>query len=181
MSIGEILLLGVALSMDALAVSAVSGMTQPNMRLGQALLLAAAFGAFQGLMPLLGYYAGNRLAVAACLWAPWLGCGLLVAVGGKMLLDGLHGQTQGLVCLTLRLVLLQAVATSIDALAVGLGLAAAGRCPNIWQTAGLIAACTFSLSLAGVALGARLGLRLADKAGVLGGLILIGIGLKMLG
>ncbi len=59
--------------MDALAVSAVSGMTQQP-RLRQALLLAAAFGGFQGLMPLLGYYAGNWLAVAACLWAPWAGC-----------------------------------------------------------------------------------------------------------
>ena len=156
--------------MDALAVSAVSGMTQQP-RLRQALLLAAAFGGFQGLMPLLGYYAGNWLAVAACLWAPWLGCGLLVAVGGKMLLDSLHGQTQAIIQLTLRLVLLQAVATSIDAL---------GRCPNIWQAAGLIATCTFGLSLFGVALGRRLGARLAGKAGVLGGLILIGIGLKML-
>ncbi len=157
--------------MDALAVSAVSGMTQQP-RLRQALLLAAAFGGFQGLMPLLGYYAGNWLAVAACLWAPWLGCGLL--------LDSLHGQAQAIIQLTLRLVLLQAVATSIDALAVGLGLAAVGRCPNIWQAAGLIASCTFGLSLFGVALGRRLGARLAGKAGVLGGLILIGIGLKML-
>ena len=165
--------------MDALAVSAVSGMTQQP-RLRQALLLAAAFGGFQGLMPLLGYYAGNWLAVAACLWTPWLGCGLLVAVGGKMLLDSLHCQTQAIIQLTLRLVLLQAVATSIDALAVGLGLAAVGRCPNIWQAAGLIATCTFGLSLFGVALGRRLGARLAGKAGVLGGLILIGIGLKML-
>ena len=125
--------------MDALAVSAVSGMTQQP-RLRQALLLAAAFGGFQGLMPLLGYYAGNWLAVAACLWAPWLGCGLLVAVGGKMLLDSLHGQAQAIIQLTLRLVLLQAVATSIDALAVGLGLAAVGGfrpplgCTPGWQS-----------------------------------------------
>lgn len=181
MALGEILLLGAALSMDAFAVAVVSGMTS---RLGcrRALALALAFGLFQGLMPLAGYFMGSAFASAAGRFAPWLSFGLLAFVGGKMLLDSLRGisAAQALLCLTLRLLLLQATATSIDALAVGFGLAASGRCPNIWQTAGLIAACTFSLSLLGVALGKRLGRRLADKAGVLGGLILIGIGLKML-
>lgn len=181
LSVGEILLLGAALSMDAFAVAVVSGITAQT-RVRQALLLACAFGCFQGLMPLLGYFTGSAFAVTAGSFAPWLSFGLLAMVGGKMLLDSLQGNSaaQAILCLTLHLVLLQAVATSIDALAVGVALAADPRRPNIWQAAGLIAACTFSLSLLGVGLGRRLGRNLADKAGVLGGLILIGIGIKML-
>ena len=163
--------------MDALAVSAVSGMTQQP-RLRQALLFAAAFGGFQGLMPLLGYYAGNWLAVAACLWAPWLGCGLLVAVGGKMLLDSLHGQAQAIIQLTLRLVLLQAVATSIDALAVGVTFAFLEVA--IVPAASVIGVTTFCLSLAGVAVGNFFGARYKRRAELSGGVILILLGGKIL-
>lgn len=193
MQLGEVILLGIALSMDAFAVSAVSAMTVKNIRQKEMLLLAAAFGVFQGLMPLGGYLAGHVCVGAAGYWsgqlANLLACALLCLVGGKMLTDSLLHPTEAIVCLTPQLVLLQAVATSIDALAVGVGLAAAGLNQpsavglNIWQAAAIIAACTFGLCLLAVQLGRFCGARLArhaGKAGMAGGLILIGIGLKML-
>lgn len=179
MSIGEILLIGVALSMDAFAVSAVSGMSIRNIRRAEVLLLACSFGGFQGLMPLLGFYTGNLCGVFMNIWAPYIACALLAIVGGKMIYDSLHDNAEALSAITLKLVLIQAVATSIDALAVGVSLAAAGNV-NIWQAAGLIAATTFCLTTIAVKFGQRLGRALAEKAGVVGGLILIIIGLKML-
>lgn len=179
MNIGEILLIGIALSMDAFAVSAVSGMSIKHIRPKEVLLLAVSFGGFQGLMPLLGFYAGNLFGVFISLWAPYIACALLTAVGGKMIYDSLNDNAEALAAITLRLVLLQAIATSIDALAVGISFAAAGSI-NIWQAAGLIAATTFVLTIIAVKFGQKLGLMLAEKAGILGGVILIIIGLKML-
>lgn len=179
MSITEILLIGVALSMDAFAVSAVSGMSIKNIRRRDILLLACAFGGFQGLMPLLGFYTGNLFAVFMSTWAPYIACALLAIIGGKMVYDSIGGNAEALSAITFKLVLLQAVATSIDALAVGVSMAAAGNV-NIWQAAGLIAATTFCLTIAAVKFGQRLGVVLAEKAGILGGVILIIIGLKML-
>lgn len=178
-SIWEILLIGAALSMDAVAVSAVSGMSLPRLRRREALLLAAAFGGFQGLMPLLGYFAGAAAAPQMQSWADRLAFLLLACVGGKMLLESLQGGAEALAVITPRLVLLQAVATSIDALAVGVSFAALGSV-NIWQAALIIAACTFILSWLAVRLGRWCGSLLADKAGAAGGLVLIAIGLKML-
>lgn len=185
MNFGEIILLGAALSMDAFAVSAASAMTIQKIRPGETLLLAGAFGFFQGLMPLLGYClcAGCPLGD----WTNWLACALLCLVGGKMLLDSLLHPAEAIICLTPQLILLQAVATSIDALAVGVGLSAAGlgSTPgslNIWQSAAVIAACTFFLCLLAVQLGRFCSARLAGKAGlsgILGGIILIAIGLKI--
>lgn len=185
MQLGESILLGVALAMDAFAVSAASAMTLKKIRPADLLLLAGAFGFFQGIMPLIGYFAGSACAVFTIHLASPLACLLLCLVGGKMLADSLLHPAEAIICLTPRLVLLQAVATSIDALAVGVSLAAAGvnLAPtaglNIWQAAGVIAACTFILCLLAGSVGRLLAARSA-KPGVIGGLILIGIGLKML-
>lgn len=179
MSITEILLIGVALSMDAFAVSAVSGMSIKNISARDILLLAVAFGGFQGLMPLTGFYAGSLFAAFMNTWAPYIACVLLSVVGGKMIYDTIKGEADALSSITVKLVLIQAVATSIDALAVGVGMAAAGNV-NIWQAAGLIAATTFCLTIAAVKIGQILGAALAEKAGFLGGVILIIIGIKML-
>lgn len=179
MGFGEYLLLGAALSMDAFAVSAVSGMSIKNISRGDKLLLATAFGGFQGLMPLLGYFAGSLFAAFMSRFAPYIACLLLVGVGGKMIYDALRGEAEPLAAITPPLVLVQAVATSIDAMAVGVSLAAAGQV-NIWQAAAVIAATTFCLTLIAVELGRRAGALLAEKAGVLGGVILLIIGLKML-
>lgn len=179
MSITEILLIGIALSMDAFAVSAVSGMSIKNITHREILLLAVAFGGFQGIMPLTGYYTGNVFAVFMNTWASYIACALLVLVGGKMIWDTVREDAEALSAITLKLVLIQAVATSIDALAVGVGMAAAGNV-NIWQAAALIAATTFCLTIIAVKVGQCLGAALAEKAGLLGGVILIVIGIKML-
>lgn len=180
MNLGEIILLGAALSMDAFAVSAASAMSVKNIRPSETLLLAGAFGFFQGLMPLAGYFICTLPSASYALggWTNWLACALLALVGGKMLLDSLLHPAEAIVCLTPRLVLLQAVATSLDALAVGVGLGAAGLSAaggglNIWQSAAVIAACTFVLCLLAVQLGRFCGARLADKAGAVGGIVLI--------
>lgn len=179
MTITEILLIGVALSMDAFAVSAVTGMSIKNINLRQILLLACAFGGFQGIMPLTGYFTGNLFTAFMNTWAPYIACALLVMVGGNMIRETFAGDEEAISAITLKLVLIQAVATSIDALAVGVGMAAAGNV-NIWQAAGLIAATTFTLTIVAVKVGQLLGAALAEKAGLLGGVILIVIGIKML-
>lgn len=179
MTITEILLIGVALSMDAFAVSAVTGMSIKNITIKEILLLACAFGGFQGLMPLTGFFTGNLFSVFMNTWAAYIACFLLVLVGGKMIWDTFKEEEDALTSITLKLVLIQAIATSIDALAVGVGMAAAGNV-NIWQAAGLIAATTFCLTILAVKIGQVLGAALAEKAGLLGGVILIVIGIKML-
>ena len=179
MTFWEILLIGFALSMDAVAVSAVSGMSIKNIKTSEVLLLACAFGGFQGLMPTIGYYAGTVFTAFMSTWAPYIGCALLAIVGGKMIYDTIHGDAEALSAITLSLVLVQAVATSIDALAVGVSLAAAGSV-HILTAAAIIAATTFVLTLLAVNLGKACGDILAEKTGILGGVILIAIGIKML-
>lgn len=179
MSLWELLLIGAALSMDAVAVSAVSGMALPRLRWSDVWLLAGSFGAFQGLMPLLGYFAGSAAAAYVQTLAEPLAALLLALVGGKMLRDSLRGEAEALAAVSLPLVLLQALATSVDALAVGVGFAALGSV-NIWQASALIAGCTGLLCTLALRLGRRCGAWLADKAGVAGGLVLLAIALRLL-
>ena len=179
MGFWEIFLIGLALSMDAFAVSAVSGMSIKNICRSDVLLLACAFGGFQGLMPLIGYYTGTLFTVFMNTFAPYIACLLLSLVGGKMIYDALREEAEPLSAITPQLVLVQAVATSIDALAVGVSFAAAGSI-NIWQAISIIACTTFFLTIAAVNLGRSIGSLLAEKAGLFGGIILIIIGLKML-
>lgn len=179
MGFWEIFLIGLALSMDAFAVSAVSGMSIKNIRRGDIMLLACAFGGFQGLMPLIGYYTGNLFTGFMSTFAPYIACLLLSLVGGKMIYDALSEEAEPLAAITPQLVLVQAVATSIDALAVGVSFAAAGSV-NIWQAISIIACTTFLLTILAVNIGRRVGSLLAEKAGLFGGIILIIIGLKML-
>lgn len=179
MSLWEILLLGVALSMDAVAVAAASAMNNPHIRRREALLLACAFGGFQGLMPLLGYYTGAAFNVFMSTWGPYIACLLLAIVGSKMIWDTLHDRTEALAAFTLPIVLLEAIATSIDAMAVGVGLAASTGV-SILPAATLIAAITFILTLFAIWFSHLCGNLLANKAGILGGIILLAIGFKML-
>lgn len=179
MSFWEILLIGVALSMDAVAVAAASAMNNPHIHRREALMLACAFGGFQGLMPLLGYYTGTAFNVFMSTWAPFIACLLLVIVGGKMIWDTISGDAEALAAFTLPVILLEAIATSIDAMAVGVSLAA-GAGVSIIPAASLIAVTTFVLTLLAVWLSRLCGDLLANKAGILGGVILIIIGIKML-
>ena len=177
MLILEILLIGIGLSMDAAAVSATNGMCyRPSWR--RTLIIALFFGGFQGLMPLIGYFAGSLFARQIAAFDHWIALALLAVIGGKMVWDGFHhdsGETAN--PFTLLLLLMQAVATSIDALAVGVSFAAMSV--QILPAVSLIAATTFLLSVAAVRLGIRIGDRLNSKAEVFGGTVLFLTGLKI--
>ena len=188
MSILDVILIGIALSMDAFAVSLSNGMAEPKMNYRKMLLIAGAFGLFQFLMPLLGYGCSYAFASLVEKIAPWLSFALLAFLGGKMIFDFFlerrakkrgEEKSEERTRLTLGKLLVQAVATSI-----GVTLLAAetaeGLPVNIFLCALTIGAITFSLSMIAVFAGGKVGDAFSDKATLLGGLILIGIGLKIL-
>lgn len=188
MSVWEILLIGAALSMDAVAVSMTNGMTEPNMSAHKALFAAFLFGLFQFFMPVIGYFGGKLFSVFVERVAPWLSFALLAFIGGKMAADGWRGEEGGLLAkprsVNAGRLILQAIATGIDALAVGITLLAAEQTAglpfSVWGCAFDIGAVTFSLSLFAVDAGRKIGNRLSDKAELTGGVILVAIGLKIL-
>lgn len=190
MSVWEILLLGIALSMDAVAAGMTDGMTEPRMLPLKAAGIAFSFGLFQFLMPLAGYYCGYAFAELVGKIAPWLSFCLLGYLGGKMIYDSLKGDTAenllggGKRTTGAGKILVQAIATSIDALAVGVTLLAAetatGLPDYVALCALLIGETTTALSLIAVAIGKRAGDKLADRAEFLGGAILLLIGIKIL-
>lgn len=189
MSVWEILLIGVALSMDAFAVGMTDGMVEPKMAFGKAFTIALSFAVFQFAMPILGYLCGSVFSMIVEKIAPWLSFCLLAFIGGKMILDFTFEKKDRHALRSHRplgtgKMLVQAVATSLDALAVGVTLLAAetssGLPFGIVYCTMCIGAITFSISLAAVLIGKRAGNRLADEAELFGGLILAIIGLKIL-
>ncbi|MBQ3939939.1 MAG: manganese efflux pump [Oscillospiraceae bacterium] len=176
------LLLGAGLAMDAFSVSVANGLQDPQMQRKRRCLIAGTFALFQFLMPLAGW-AVVRTAVHLFHsfepYVPWIALILLVLIGGKMLLDGLRGgeQEEG-ACLGIGTLLLQGIATSIDALSVGFTIAEYGT-GAAFVCASLIAAVTFAICTAGIWIGKRFGNRFSGGAAVLGGLILIGIGIEI--
>lgn len=189
MGIIDILLTGVGLSMDAAAVSMTNGMNEPKMKLPKILLIALFYGVAQGVMPLIGYYAGSLFATAVAKIAPWLALALLGFIGGKMIFEAIcelkkNGeQPKETKPLSLGSLAVQALATSIDALAVGISLVALDKsgalAVNIFVAVSMIAASTFIISLLSVFVGKKFGELLSDKAELVGGLILVAIGLKI--
>lgn len=190
MSVWEILIIGVALSMDAFAVGMTNGMQEPKMKLLKMCAIAGAYALFQFLMPVLGYYCSFAFYELVKQIAPWLSFGLLGFIGGKMVFDffresaGRHSPAPLQKPIGTGKVLVQALATSIDALAVGVTLLAAetadGLPFHVVFCALMIGAVTFFLSFFAVFFGRRIGDRLSDKATLLGGVILIAIGIKLL-
>lgn len=184
MAVWEIFLLGIALAMDAVAVGMTNGMVEPKMRLGKLMLIALFFGAFQAVMPVLGYYLGAAFTSLVEKIAPWLSFALLGFLGGKMIYDGCKKEEGELKPVGLLKLCVQAVATSVDALAVGVTLLAvetASSLPfSVWWCALVVGGVTFCLSAAAVFCGKKLGNRLADKAEIVGGVILILIAVKIL-
>ena len=179
MTIYEVLLIGVGLSMDAGAVSMTNGMVYDNIGKAKTFAMPLFFGAFQALMPLLGYFAGGLFSDFICRYSGIVILAILGFIGGKMVKDGFsHGDDMHEVTkkLTYKILLAQAVATSIDAFAVGVGFVA-GR-TDIAFAVSLIGATTFILSLAAIFIGRRFGDLLGSKAEILGGVILICIGIK---
>lgn len=178
MNIFEILLIGLGLSMDACAVSMTNGMCYKQIKLKHTLFIGLAFGVFQGIMPLIGYYAGSVFSSQIATIDHWIALILLCIIGGKMIYDGLHHDSScSIRPLTFKLLLLQGIATSIDALAVGVSFAAMNV--NIYLAVALIAATTFILSIIAVWLGKKVGDKLNAKAEIFGGTILVLIGLKI--
>lgn len=202
MGIAELLFVAFALSMDAFAVGMTNGMTDSRMKAGKVLLIAAFYGVFQCLMPLIGYYASGVFSDLIAAVAPWVSFILLGFIGGKMIFDGAkemaerregqkedaHARVEGekpkSEKLDLKRLTAQALATSVDALAVGvtfLALSTKGTlCLNVWWDSLIIGCVTFSLSVGAVYLGKAIGDKLADKAEIAGGLVLVVIGLKIL-
>lgn len=183
MSIWTVFLLGLGLSMDAFAVSIINSMCYPTMPRRTGVLSSAAFGIFQGAMPILGFWAGSAFSSAISNVDHWLAFALLGLIGGKMLVECLRDWNQPMQCsvgqtLSGKMILTQAIATSIDALAVGISLAALQA--NVYSASACIAVITFVCCLFGHALGKQFGARLGKWAQLLGGAILVGIGVKIL-
>lgn len=177
------LLLGVGLAMDAFSVSLANGLHEPKMKLGKMSLIAGIFGIFQGLMPLLGWICVHTIAqyfAAFETMIPWIALALLSFIGAKMLLDGLHSDENEdeSAKLGLAALLVQGVATSIDALSVGFTIADYDL-PAALIAVAMIAAVTFVICFAGLAIGKKMGTKLAGKAGIFGGVILILIGIEI--
>jgi len=181
MDILTVLFIALGLAMDAVAVSLASGCAVRKLDLRQALLLAFLFGLFQTLMPVAGWLAGLGFKHVISAYDHWLAFILLAFIGGKMILDASRGTAcrgQGGGRMRLPVMLGLAVATSVDALAVGLSFSLLAV--DILVPVVLIGLVTFTLSLTAVFAGQRFGARLAGKAEALGGVVLIVIGLKIL-
>lgn len=176
----DLILIAIGLSMDACAVSMVNGMCIPKLNFKNALLIAFSFGAFQAGMPLIGYFIGDRFAEAMSSYDHWIALVLLLWIGGKMIWDAFREVEENceLKCeIEPKSLLTQSIATSIDALAVGVGFAATQV--EILPASGLIGIVTFGLSLLSVYVGKWTCGRLSGKAQLVGGAILIGIGIKI--
>lgn len=176
----ELLLLGVGLSMDAFAVSVCKGLAMKKATLKAELTCGIWFGGFQALMPLIGFFLGTLFAEAIQAFDHWIAFGLLAIIGGNMLKEAFSDEEEAADAdLSVRTMFLMAVATSIDALAVGISLAMAGDV-NIFVAVTLIGITTFALSAVGVAVGNVFGSRYEKKAEIAGGVILILLGIKIL-
>lgn len=179
MGFWEILLLGIGLSMDAFAVSVCKGLAVQRADGKTALVCGAWFGSFQALMPLAGYFLGRVFAEAIQAVDHWVAFGLLVLVGGNMIKEALSDEEENSTPdLSVKAMLPLAVATSIDALAVGISLAMTEA--PIWTSITVIGITTFALSAVGVTIGGIFGNKFQKKAEVFGGVVLIALGCKIL-
>lgn len=176
-------LLGVGLAMDAFSVSLANGLNEPDMKKGKMCGIVGVFAGFQALMPLIGWLCVRTVAQyfeAFQKLIPWMALALLLYIGGKMLVDGIrnrdsdqekHGLGTGAL-------LIQGVATSIDALSVGFTIADYGWI-EAFAAALIISAVTFIICMCGLVMGKKFGTRLSNKAQILGGIILIAIGIEI--
>ena len=179
----ELFLIGVGLSMDAFVVSICKGLGMSRLNMRQAAVISLFFGGFQAFMPLIGWALGSQLTDFITPIDHWIAFGLLAFVGGKMLWDAFHedDEDEGVQTdekLDLKELLMLAIATSIDALAVGITFAflQVAIVPSIT----IIGLTTFIISFAGVAVGHFFGARFEKPATIVGGVVLILIGVKIL-
>ena len=180
----ELLLLAVGVSMDAFAVSICKGLAMRRATVRGCMTCGLWFGGFQALMPTIGFFLGTLFAEAIQAIDHWVAFFLLAVIGINMLKE-VFEEEECSCCqehnadLSVRTMFVMAVATSIDALAVGISLAMAGNV-NIWMAAAFIGLCTCGFSAAGVKIGNVFGARFEKKAQLAGGVILIVLGLKIL-
>ena len=186
MGIGELLLLAVGVSMDAFAVSICKGLAMKKATVKASMTCGLWFGGFQALMPTVGFFLGTLFAEAIQAVDHWVAFLLLGIIGFNMLKDAFEGGEECCCCceesnadLSVKTMFVMAVATSIDALAVGISLAMAGNV-NIAVAACLIGLCTFGFSAVGVKIGNIFGGRFEKKAQLAGGIILMLLGVKIL-
>ena len=179
MGLGELFILAVGLSMDAFAVSICKGLSIRQLKLRQALIVGAWFGAFQALMPAVGWLLGSAFTDLIESVDHWIAFVLLSLIGGNMIREALsHEEEDADPSLAPVAMLLLAVATSIDALAVGITFAFLRV--DILPAVTLIGVCTFLISAAGVKIGNVFGSRFKSGAELAGGVVLVLIGLKIL-
>jgi len=184
MGIAELILLSVGLAMDAFAVSICKGLNMTKINYKYAGIIALFFGVFQAVMPLIGYGLGTRFAKYIESVDHWVAFGLLVFIGGQMILEAVKGEEEedadeGGDKLDIKQLFILAIATSIDALAVGITFALLDGV-SIWFSVAIIGTITFIISFVGVIIGNRFGNKYEKKAELAGGIILVLIGLKIL-
>ncbi len=175
-----LIFIAIALAMDAFAVALAAGISLAPVSKRQLFRLGFHFGLFQGLMPIIGWLAGLSVQSLIAAYDHWVAFGLLSFVGGKMVFEAFHDNeekeksdpTKGITMVML------SIATSIDALAVGLSLAVIGV--DIWTPALIIALTASALTVTGMLMGGKIGMIWGKRVEVMGGLLLIGIGLKIL-
>ena len=181
----ESILLGVGLAMDAFSVSMANGLQDPGMSVKRRFCIAGTFAGFQFLMPLAGWFCVRTVAEQFASFQkmiPWIAFVLLGFIGGKMVLEGIRHpaeEEEEEIRLAGGTLLLQGVATSIDARSVGFTIASYGVMKALTASV-LIGLTTLVICLAGLRIGRYFGMRLAGKASVLGGVILIAIGIRIL-
>lgn len=178
------ILLGIGLAMDAFSVSLANGLHEPKMGSARMCLIAGVFAAFQFLMPMTGWFCVSSIAHAFKVFErfiPWIALILLCYIGGSMLLENLkhyEEEDSGPARLGIMALLIQGVATSIDALSVGFTIAEYSAL-NALLACLIIGLVTFVICFAGIIIGKTAGTRLANRAGIIGGLILIFIGIEI--
>ena len=184
MGFGELFILGIGVSMDAFAVSICKGLAVKNARLKECATCGVWFGGFQALMPLIGFFLGALFYDAISAFDHWIAFGLLGLIGINMLREAFGKEEACGECdngndMSVKTMFIMAVATSIDALAVGISLAMAGDV-NIFTAVTLIGVITFIMAAIGVKIGNVFGSRFEKKAEAAGGIILVLLGLKIL-
>ena len=179
----EILLTGVALAMDAFAVSICKGIKMPKLRKSHIVIIAVFFGGFQMLMPLIGWLLGSQFVQYISKFDHWIAFALLAFIGVKMAIESFkHEEEECCKCeskLDLKELVVLAIATSIDALAVGITFALYPDI-NILPSISIIGIVTFVICAGGVVIGHKFGAKFKSKAELLGGIVLVIIGLKLL-
>lgn len=176
------ILLGAGLAADAFSVSLANGLNEPHMKKSKTLGIAGVFGIFQTVMPMIGWFLVTKLIEAFKTFEkfiPYIALILLLYIGGKMLIEGIKNEeSDQKAALSFTDLLIQGIATSIDALSVGFTIANYGFGEALIETI-IIGVTTFIICVCGLQIGKKFGTKLANKAGILGGVILIAIGIEI--